>query len=95
MNNIETLRAAVYGHVMEHGIEPTFVLMSSDVAVAIFRELEANPTKYGGLINKGGGPFVPMTINLGTGPIEIAQCTGQGRVELVVDATIYKVRRTH
>lgn len=91
-NNIETLRQAVHGHIMEHGIEPTFILMTADVAQAIFHEVSTD-TKYRGLIQHGSSPSAPMFFNLGAaGKIEIGQIVGRGRVELVIDAMIKKVR---
>jgi len=86
MDNVSTLRSAVSQFAAEYGVAPTFVLTSADVATAIFREVENN-SAYRSLINVGG-PDAPMTINLGTGPIEIAQCSGRNRVELLVDPAL-------
>ncbi len=94
MNNVETLRAAIYGHLMEHGVEPKFVLLSSDVAQAIFKEV-SNDSRYKSFITVGAGPQAPMYVDIGSGFMEIGQIVGVGRVELVVDALEFKVRRSN
>jgi hypothetical protein len=88
VSHVKTLAAAVSQHVMEHGVKPHYILTSADVAKAIFQEVDANP-QYRSMIHLGG-PHMPMRIDLGTGPIEIAQCTGVNRVELLVDYALAK-----
>jgi len=90
--NVELLRSAVQGFLMEHGQYPGYILMSADVARMVFREVDQNRAKYGSLI-KIGGDLQPMKINFGPpGGIEIAQIVGTNRVELVVDPMVFKVR---
>jgi len=91
-DNVTLLRAAIMGHVMEHGIAPSFVLLTVDVAQAVFREVETN-NAYKGFINVGATPSSPMYVNLGQGPIEIGQIVGNGRVELVTDLSVAKARK--
>lgn len=82
-NNIETLKAAVYGFKMEHGVVPSFILLSSDVFRSISREVDQNPMRYGKLVKVFGERLLFDNI-------EIAQVTGSLRVELVVDPDIFK-----
>ena len=88
-NNIEALRAAVQGHMMEHGVYPHFIALSSDVARSIFEEVRKEPNKYGGVV-KIGGDNQPMKIM----DIELAQVQGHARVELVCDLAITKAMRS-
>lgn len=92
--HVETLRAAVQGFLMEHGVYPDFILMSDDVARAVFREVEQNRAKYGSLV-KINGALQPMMLNFGPdGGIEIGQIIGVNRVELAVDANVFKAKRS-
>ena len=91
--NIELLRSSIQGFLMEHGVYPYYELMSSDVARAVFREVDANRMKYGSLI-KIGGDLQPMKIMFGPAEgIEMAQVVGSNRVELVVDPIRFNVQR--
>lgn len=88
-DNVSTLLAAIDGHTLEHGVAPDFVLMSADVARAIFAEVKAN-SRYHDLI-KIGGDLQPMKINH-AGGIEIGQIVGSNRVELVSDLMVAKAK---
>jgi hypothetical protein len=85
MNNIETLRAAFSGFNMEHGVKPSFILMSSDIFRSISMEVAQQPNKYASAVKVFGDR---ITID----GIEVAQITGTTRVELVIDPTDLKVR---
>lgn len=84
----EALRAAIQGYTMEHGASPDFILMSSDVAQAIFREVEGNPNKWKGFVKSVPGQHMSIM------DIEIAQLQGVNRMELVADLLVYKVKRS-
>lgn len=83
-NNTDTLGAAINGFMMEHGVRPSFILMSHDVFRSISAEVAANPHKYGKHVKVFGD-------RISFDNIEIAQVTGSSRVELVVDPLILKV----
>lgn len=96
--HIDALRAAVQGYMMEHGAYPDFILMTSDVAQAVFQEVENNRQKYGGLIRDQlgtTGSVTPIHLNFGPpGGIEIGQIVGINRVEMVGDPSVYKAKRS-
>lgn len=88
-NNADTLQAAVHGYRMEHGVWPDFILLTSDVASAIFDEVDKNRAKYASFVQIGGD-MKPMKMM----DIEIGQIQGRGRVELVADPTVFKALRS-
>ena len=73
---------------MEHGVEPDFLLLSADVARAVFEEVKVN-NKFGGFV-KINGENQPMTM-MG---IEIGQITGVRRVELACDLSTAKAKKS-
>ena len=86
-DNVTALRAAVQGYVMEHGVSPDFVIMSHDVASAVFNEIMANPAYKDFINTHPNGPMMMMDT------IEMAQAQGTNRVELASNLGTVKVRK--
>lgn len=82
-NHIDHLMAGVTGFKMEHGILPSFILLTTDVFRAISREIEMNPSKYKGVVDVRGSDIKVMDVM-------VAQLPGHNRVELVIDPLVYK-----
>lgn len=85
--NAKMLRAAISGFEMEHGFKPDFILMTSDVAKAIFIEVDGSPAEWKGFVKNVPGQHMAIM------DIEVAQLQGVNRLELVSDPTHFKFKK--
>lgn len=85
MNNIDTTLAAIAGFEAEHGVKPSFILLTTDIFRAISADVNAAPNKYKGIVDVWGE-------NIKIADIKVAQLPGSRTMELVVDPAVYKAR---